>query len=486
MKNINERIAKLPPEKRALFEQKMKAAGIEFDFVRIPRADNNDSVPLSYSQKRIWYQQQLAPTSNYYNEPILAIDIKNELSVSVLRQAIDFIVERHEVLRMAFPSIAGQPITIVKSVEPVPFIVKDLSHLSETAQEETIQDILEEEESRRFDLSRGPLFFVTLICRSRHHFLLLVSTHHIVFDGWSLRILLNELQTIYVNLIQKGTPDLRPLPIQYRDYTQWQNTRLTGEYLEQLTDYWTSVVRHTESDNKVVPPATSYSGCSFRFSLDEGTTEQIHAMCQEENCTLFMFLHTVFSLFIYQHFKLPHFNIGIPVSGRNHPDTEELIGFFVNTLVIGHSFEQSMSFRQRLRSVRQQILKAFEHDEFPFDLLVQALGVERLSGGRQPLFRFMHVHHNYRHGHYQQHRKTVHLNLSEKGHDQLPVMTRMDLPSTQAKFELTFISDDASAEALLLELNYDRSLFEYDEVKAMEDSLMNILRQSLVSVNNIS
>ncbi|RZP96972.1 hypothetical protein D8T65_22290 [Vibrio vulnificus] len=482
MKNINERIAKLPPEKRALFEQKMKTAGIEFDFIRVPRCDNNDSILLSYGQQRIWYQQQLAPTSNYYNEPTLVINIENELSISILRQAIDCIVERHEVLRTAFPSIVGQPITVVNAVEPIPFTVRELSHLSESVQEDVIRDILQEEESRMFDLSRGPLLFVTLIRRSRQQYLLLVSTHHIVFDGWSLRIFLNELQTIYVNLIQKGTPGLQPLPIQYSDYTQWQHARLTGEYLERLTTYWTTTIRNTEPGDKDARLPTKYSGCSLKFSLNAEMTERIHSMCRKENCTLFMLLHAVFSLFIYRRFKISSFNIGIPVSGRNHPDIEGLIGFFVNTLVIGHSIDNGMSFRLLLGAVRRRILEAFEHDELPFDLLVRALKIERLSGGRQPLFRFMHVHHNYRHGHYQQHRKPVSLNSLEMlGHDKLPIMKRMDLPSTQAKFELTFISDDSSAEELLLEFNYDRSLFGHDEVKEMKDSFMNILLQALTS-----
>ncbi|WP_274620757.1 condensation domain-containing protein [Colwellia maritima] len=161
----------------------MKAGGIEFDFMPIPRCDNNDSNLLSYGQQRIWYQQQLAPASNYYNEPTLAINIENELSISILRQAIECIVERHEVLRTGFPSIAGQPITVVNPVEPIPFKVRDLSHLSESMQEDVIQDILQEEESRMFDLSQGTFLFTTLIRRSRQQYLLPVSTHHIVFDG---------------------------------------------------------------------------------------------------------------------------------------------------------------------------------------------------------------------------------------------------------------------------------------------------------------
>ncbi|WP_274620758.1 condensation domain-containing protein [Colwellia maritima] len=292
---------------------------------------------------------------------------------------------------------------------------------------------------------------------------------------------MNELQTIYVNLIQKGTAGMQPLLIQYSDYTQWQHARLTGKYLERLTTYWTTTIRNTEPADKNARLPTKYSGCSLKFSLNVEMTERIQFMCRKENCTLFMLLHAVFSLFIYRRFNISSFNIGIPVSGRNHPDIEGLIGFFVNTLVIGHSIDSSMSFRLLLEVVRQRILQAFEHDELPFDLLVRALKVERLPGGRQPLFRFMHVHHNYRHGHYQQHQKPASINsLEMSGDDKFPIMKRMDLPSTQAKFELTFISDDSSTEEFLLEFNYDRSLFQHDEVKEMKDSFMEILLQALV------
>jgi hypothetical protein len=465
MTDLQDRIAQLSPDQRALFEKQLKKAGLGYGLEQIPTRGLAGRTYLSFAQHRLWFIDRLVPGNPFYNEPLLAIRLEGALSIGTLQETVTEITRRHEALRSFFPSIDGSPIVAVAPKREFPIFFHDYAAESETTRQHLQQEIINQEARRPFDLANGPLFRVTLLRLSSVEHLLLVALHHIISDGWSLRILLNELMTLY-QAFNRGEPSPLPeLPIQYGDYAVWQRERLRGATLERLLNYWRAQLGGLTAlplpTDRTPPIEPTYRGNAESLILPQRLVDSLRALARQAGCTLFMVILTAFKVLLHRYTGQTDIVVGVPVAGRTHPATEALIGFFVNTLLMRTDLSGDPTFLEALARVRSTAIAAYAHQELPLDLLVQELHPERDGVGRQPLFRVLYSHHNYARGRYQL--------------DNL-LMERVEVADENAKFDLVLLTDESSTEQLHVELNYSIDLFDSATIKAMLQKFVVLLQ----------
>jgi len=302
-------------------------------------------------------------------------------------------VARHESLRTVFRSVEGVPLQVVTPVRAVPFEVVDL--YSQSADEEEMQQRLKERSRRPFDLSRDLMLRATLLQVGEDEYWLLLVIHHIASDGWSMGVLLRELGILY-EAFRKGQPSPLPeLAIQYSDFARWQREWLQGEVLEKQLSYWRKrlagapAVLQLWTDHPR-PGQPRREGARETVVLEEGLTASLAALAREEGATLFMILLAGFQALLHRYTGQTDLAVGSPIANRNQAETQGLIGFFVNTLVLRADLSGDPSFREVLGRVRERALEAYEHQDLPFQKLLEALEPER-SFSHSPLFQAMFV-----------------------------------------------------------------------------------------------
>ncbi len=344
MSEIARRLAGLSAEQRELLLQRLKRQqGQQQQAEARPapitrRKGDEDTFPLSYAQQRLWFLQQLEPTSAFYNVPA-AVRLCGSLNVAALTQALNEITRRHEALRTTFISLEGEPRQQVSPALTIELPVVDLSATSAAEKDAQAQRIAQQEAARAFDLSVGPLLRVSLLRVDEEEHILLLVMHHIISDGWSMGILVRELGTLYEAYTKGEDSPLGELPIQYADYALWQREYLRGAQLERQLAYWREQlggrlpVLELPAD-RPRPGVQSYRGATLGFELSEGLSEQLGRLAQREGVTLFMLLLTVFKVLLSRYTGEEDILVGTPIAGRRRVETEGLIGFFVNTLVL--------------------------------------------------------------------------------------------------------------------------------------------------------
>ncbi|HKT49920.1 MAG TPA: amino acid adenylation domain-containing protein [Candidatus Angelobacter sp.] len=383
---------------RSLFEfptvaalaRQVRAARGEHPVLKLPiEAVNRDEgdLPLSFAQQRLWFLDQLQPGNAAYNMPF-AVRLTGRLHMGALRQSFNHIVQRHEILRTTFPERNG---VAVQKIGPAQLDLEqiDIQHSDAKAAEQEMQRYRRHEAEAPFNLQKGPLLRVKLLRLQAEESVLLVTMHHIVSDGWSLDLLVHEFGQLYTSYTQDQKPLLPDLQIQYGDYTMWQRRWLQGEVLEEQVGYWRKElaslpVLELPSDHKR-QSALSNRGAAIPVNFSPELTGQIKAFSRQEGVTLFMTLLGAWHLLLSLYSTQEDIAVGSPIAGRNRPEIEPLIGFFVNTLVLRVQVHQASSFRQLLRLVREKTLEAYEHQDVPFEKLVDELQPER-DLGRQPFF----------------------------------------------------------------------------------------------------
>ncbi len=354
------------------------------------RAGPGDA-PLSFAQERLWVVDALDTGSPAYNK-LLAFRLRGRLDAAALRRALDSLAERHESLRTVFPRVDGRPVQRVLPPRRVPLPVEDLAGLPAGAREARLLRRAGEEARRPFDLAREPQFRGVLLPLGEREHALLLATHHIVTDGWSLAVLFRDLAALYAG---GDGPGLPPLPVRYVDYALWQRSWLAGEVLERQLAYWRERLRGAPSllelpTDRPHPAARSGRGLTLRFALPEATVAGVRALARREGATLFMALAAAWQLLLGRRAGQDDLVVGTPVAGRTHRELEELVGFFVNTLALRGDLSGDPDFRALLARAREATLGAHAHQDVPFERLVEELRVER-SPGRNPLFQAMLV-----------------------------------------------------------------------------------------------
>jgi amino acid adenylation domain-containing protein len=348
--------------------------------------------PVSFAQERLWFLDQFEPGSPFYNIPA-AVRLEGRPDAAALARALSLVARRHESLRTTFASLAGRPVQLVHPPSAAELPVSDLRRLAPAEARAAAERLAAEEARRPFDLSRGPLLRARLLLLPGGGGALLLTMHHIVSDGWSMGLLFRELGEAYESE-RRGRPLRLPeLPVQYADFAQWQRRRLAGPALSRLLSYWRGRLSGAPPllelpADRPRPPAQGFRGATRLFSLGAGTSAALKALAQREGVTLFMALLAAFKALLYRYTGRADLVVGTPIAGRDRRETEGLIGFFVNTLVLRTDLSGDPSFRRLLARVREVTLGAYEHQELPFERLVEELQPER-SLSHNPLFQVL-------------------------------------------------------------------------------------------------
>jgi amino acid adenylation domain-containing protein/non-ribosomal peptide synthase protein (TIGR01720 family) len=376
----------------ARIEEEMRAeVGVETP--PLTRAERGAEVALSFAQQRLWFLDQLEPNSALYNNP-LAVRLTGELKKEALERTLTEIVRRHEVLRTSFPTIDGRAVQVVAEPAPAPLPEIDLSGLEGVEREAAVQRLAQEEAAAPFNLSRGPLLRVKLLRLSERERVALMTMHHIVSDGWSMGVLINEVAALYRAYYEGGESPLPELEVQYADYAIWQRGWLQGEVLDRQVSYWREHLAGAATlelpTDRPRPAVQSHRGTRHTFTLGAGLSEGLRELSRREGATLFMTLLAGFQALLSRYSGQEDIVVGTPIAGRTRREVEPLIGFFINTLALRTKLSGDPGFREALRRVREACLGAYAHQDVPFEKLVDELQPER-DLSRSPLFQVMFV-----------------------------------------------------------------------------------------------
>ena len=410
--------------------------------------------PVSFAQQRLWFLDQLAPGSPFYNLPQV-ISIKGNLNVDALQRTLNEIVSRHEALRTTFADGPDGPTQVIAKTLTITVPIRDLTAVAPSAHAGTISVLAREEARRPFDLSAGPLLRACLFVLDSNSYVLFLTMHHIVSDGWSLGVLFRELATIYESFAAGKASPLPPLPIQYADFAVWQRETLQGAALSRQLEYWKTRLADAPPvldlpADKTRPVIQEFHGARTVWLLPLRLTQKLKDVSTEHRATLFMTLLAAFKVLLWRYTNQPDIVIGSPIANRTRAETEDLIGFFVNTLVLRTDLSGNPTFAELLKRIKEIALGAYDHQDLPFEKLVEELSPER-DPGRNPLFQVSFVLQN---------ATRSHLELHELS------LERLDIDSGTAKFDLS-LSILEEADRLKTSWEYNIDLFEPDRIERM-------------------
>jgi len=361
----------------------------------VPR---DGALPTSFAQRSLWFLDQLEPGKPTFNVAV-AVRVAGPLDADALGRALGAMVRRHESLRTTFAAPDGDPVQVIAPELDLAFDEIDLSGLPAADREPEARRLAVEEARRPFDLAAGPLVRAGLLKLAADEHVLLLAMHHIVTDGWSLGVAAEELAALY-DAFRNGLPSPLPDPaIHYADYAAWQREWLRGEALEELLGYWTTRLAGVPAlelpADRPRPAARSSRGSTRFFALPADLTARLHALGRREGATPFMTLLAAFQALLGRYSGQDDFAIGSPVANRNRPEVEGLIGYFVNMIALRADLAGDPTFRELLARARASALGAFEHQDVPLELVVEALALPR-DPSRTPLFQVMFVLQNNR------------------------------------------------------------------------------------------
>ncbi|MBZ8180967.1 non-ribosomal peptide synthetase [Oscillatoria salina] len=388
---MNKKSSNLSPAKKALLE---KWKGGKFKAQTIPKRPDSDFVPLSSSQQRLWFIDQLYNGSPFYNIPC-ALHLKGTLNVTALQQSLNEILRRHEGWRTTFAIVDGQPMQAIAPELSWELAKVNLEHLSGQDWEREVHLLATSEAKKPFDLTQGPLVRATLLRISEKEHIFLLTMHHIVSDGWSIGVFLKELATLYAAFSTGQPSPLPELPIHYPDFAVWQQENLPGEQIETQLNYWKQQlggelpVLRLPAD-RPRPAVATFNGAKQYFRFPKTLTEALNKLSQQEEVSLYMILLAAFNTLLYRYTEQEDIPIGSPIANRNRPELEGILGFFVNTLVMRTDLSGNPSFRTLLSRVREVTLDSYANQDLPFEKLVEELQPKR-DDRFNPLFQVMFV-----------------------------------------------------------------------------------------------
>jgi amino acid adenylation domain-containing protein len=359
---------------------------------KIAVEQNNDIVrksPLSFSQQRLWFLDQLEPQNSVYNI-CKAQRIKGQLNLRALEGSLVAIATRHEILRTSFPTIDGEPVQLIHADARLSLQRVDLSHLPLAQKQAESERIITEEARIGFDLSRDPLFRARFLVLSEEEVVWLFTVHQMIWDGWSFRIFYRELTSFYDSFPSGKTAAVPELPLQFGDYAVQQRQQFQGDRLQNDLSFWRQRLSRSSQHLSLLADhprlhRQSYRGARRPVALRETLTHDLKKLSQRQGATLFMTLMAAFTTLLHRYSGEVEIVLGCPVANRHRPEIENLIGSFVNTLVLNINVTGSSSFIELLAGVRTSCLAAFAHQELPFEKLVEELQPER-SLNHNPLF----------------------------------------------------------------------------------------------------
>ncbi|MGW6589094.1 condensation domain-containing protein, partial [Streptomyces globisporus] len=348
----------------------------------------DEPVPLSFTQQRLWFLAQLDGTSAAYNIP-MAVRLRGRLDRSALVRALEAVVQRHEALRTRFVDRDGVPYQHIGDGRD--FAVRP----EELADPADLPRICAEEAAAPFDLERDPLFRARLLRESEQEHVLLVTMHHGVSDGWSVGVLFRDLVALYEAFCQGRPSPLEPLPVQYADYTLWQRQWLADGVRTRQVEYWKKQLtgvdpRLSLPTDRERPPVKTYRGAREVFRCPAELLERLRTVGARYDATLYMTLLAAYTVVLHRYTQQNDIAVGTVVANRNRSEVEGLIGFFANTLVMRADLSDDPAFGDLLTQVRRTAVAAYDHQDVPFESVVDALQMER-SLAHSPVFQTMFV-----------------------------------------------------------------------------------------------
>jgi len=457
---------------------KPSIASLVEDVYRLKKEDKELSVPikllerdatnfaLSYGQQRLWFLAEFEERSSAYNVP-LVMRLKGSLNVDLLKQSVEAVMDRHEVLRSRIERGDLEDGLIIDSKAELRWCV-------ESVLEEEVKDRVQAEIEKPFNLLLEHPLRSSLLSLSSEEHVWILSFHHIATDGWSMGIFMKELSEFYESFVSERKVCVPELSVQYPDYAVWQRDWLKGDRLEHELSYWKN---HLDGDIPVLELATdnprplvkSYDGGVVRFSLSRDLSEQLGDLARRYNVTMYMTLLAAFRVLLHRYTSQEDIWIGSPIAGRSRSEVEDLIGFFVNTLVLRNKVQGSESYIDVLKNEREISLEAYKYSDVPFEMLVGELSPDR-DTSRSPLFQVMFA-------------------LQTVGGEGTKENTNLDLYGltseavevdwNTSKFDLS-LSMKEREEGLHGVLEYSEDLFEQETIQRMLEHFENLL-ESIVA-----
>jgi amino acid adenylation domain-containing protein/non-ribosomal peptide synthase protein (TIGR01720 family) len=445
---------------------------VKADFKSIPIIPQQDDYPVSHAQKRLWVLDRLEERKTAYNIPDVYI-FKGSLNTDAFGKALNTIISRHESLRTVFTTVNEQPRQKILAEDAHAFKLEYIDLRNESEQKEEItKKLVAEQANTIFDLEKGPLLKAKLLQLENESHVFLLTMHHIISDGWSMGVLVKEVSLLY-NLYRDGKENtLQPLRIQYKDYTDWQNKQLEGDNLKDYQEYW---LNQFEGEIPVLQIATdyprpavkTYNGRSAALNLDKELTSEIRDFSRQNGVTIFMTLLATVKVLLYKYSGQEDIIVGSPIVSREHADLEEQIGFYVNTLALRSKFKGTEDFISLLTSIKENTIKAFDYQVYPFDKLVDDLSLERLVD-RSPLFDVVVALQN---------------SVNEQKDDE--VMEGLSIYSfktgtTVSKVDLTFNFTE-TGDDIIIHLIYNEDLFSHSYVQRLLEHYKELVSSCLIN-----
>ncbi len=428
----------------------------------ISALSRDDALPQSLAQNRLWFTWQLDPTSHAYNIPG-ALHLRGELDEDALRASFQQLIERHESLRTRFLERDGVALQQVDPAGEFKLHVIDLGDLPADLREARARQVREDEAATPFDLEKGPLLRVSLLRLDEDDHQLLVTLHHIIADGWSMNVLIEEFSRLYAAASQGQLAELAPLPLQYADYGSWQRQWLAQGEAEHQLRFWK---QQLGAEPSALVLATDHprsaqrqrSAARHSLRLDKGLCDTLRHVAQAHDATPFMLLLAAFQALLQRYTGQSDIRIGVPNANRPRLETQGLIGFFINTQVLRGQVDSRQPFAALLAQAREATLGAQVHQDLPFEQLLEAFPEAREQG----LFQVMFNH---------QQRDLSALR-------RLPGLLAEELPwhSREAKFDLQLHSEEDRNGRLTLSFDYADELFEAATIERLAAHYCNLLR----------
>jgi amino acid adenylation domain-containing protein/non-ribosomal peptide synthase protein (TIGR01720 family) len=453
-----------------IIEQKYQSTGLLPPITTVPRVG---PLPLSFAQQRLWFiEQLLSESSGLYHIPI-TLRIKGDLNEQALKHALDYLVSRHEILRTKLITVDGVGYQeILDKTIGFNLILEDLTEATSGNLGQIISDEIHKPFANNGVLCRG--LCIKLSAKER---ILVLTFHHIISDGWSTGIFNKELSVAYESYTHGKAPSLPDLTVQYVDYSVWQRGWLSGEILKGQLSYWQGQLLDAASleisTDRSRPSIQSYKGGYYGHHVSQDVLNVLNKLSKEEGVTLFMTLLSIFSEVLTRISNQYDIVIGTPIANRNSSEVEGLIGFFVNTLAIRIDTSKNPTFKELLKRVEKVTLGAYEHQDVPFEQLVEYLNIPR-DLSRHPLFQVMFVLQNME----MTNISLGDLELQYEDSDQL----------RRAKFDLTLNAIE-SPEGLYLGFEYAQDLFDEQSIiklaKYYESFLKEVASNAEIRLSNI-
>lgn len=451
----------LTNKKRDLLKLLLNKKGINLQTETILPRPNSEPAPLSFGQEQLWFLSQIQDNTTY-NLP-LALQISGSLNISVLEQVITEIVRRHEILRTNFQQIEGKNLQIIRPEINISLQVINLEQITAKQQLQNVQQLINQETDKIFNLSEDDLFQSTLYQLNQNSYILLLNMHHIISDGWSIGILLQELSTLYGAYLAGNKSPLPDLQIQYADYAIWQKEKFTSEIREKQLNYWKQQLADIPPllelpTDKPRPPIQSFRGGIWEFSINSNLSQKIRTLTQQSDATLFMIMLAAFVILLYRCSGQDDILIGSPMAGRNRQEIQSLIGYFVNTVVLRTKLTGNPNFREILNQVRQVATDAHNYQDIPYNQVVEVLNPQR-NLSYNPVFQILF---------------DLQHSLTDKL--QLPGLTLQPFlgEHSTSKFDLSLIIEDRGTE-LIGAWEYSSDLFTQEAISRITENFQTLL-----------